>query len=203
MRALLSEPMTSEAEFRKIFDDAARRRDESQGANAGSAPAALERLIATYKTACLALRDSMLSRGLPGYPVVTEPNGPPCPDRAFFIGYWGEEDETEDGKDTSDPCSVVVCHTFVLLTSGVATEARWLPDQHAFLVPEQPMWMQLTVRRGYETVYRLVSAKTPFDSGDLIKHLTTVALANGQFYLYKDEPHLATAPQDDVVPWEL
>lgn len=191
--------MTSEAEFRKIFDDAARRRRAAQSARVEPAPAVLEQLTATFRVACSALRDSLLDRGLPGYRVLTEPDKSPCPDRAFFIGYWGEEDEEETA---GDPCTTVVCHTFVLLASGVATEARWLPEEHAFLVPEQPLWMALTVRRGYETVYRLVSAKTPFDSGDLIEHLTTVALANGQFYLYKGEPYLVKVPQDEAVPWE-
>jgi len=195
--------MASEADFRKIFDDVARRRDESQSAFAEPDPVVLEQLTATFKRACGALRDSMLGRGLPGYRVLSEPGPTAAKDHAFFVGYWGEEDEHEDEVEASDTRVALVCHTFVLLTSGVATEARWLADQHAFLVPEQPMWMPLTVRRGYETAYRLVSAKTPFDSGDLVKHLSTVALANGQFYIYKNEPYLATAPQDDVVPWTL
>jgi hypothetical protein len=193
--------MRSEDEFRRLFDDAARRRGGHQHGHADSAPAALEELTATFKVACVALSGSLLGRGLPGYRVVTEPDRSPIPDRAFFVGYWGEEDEDED-ETVDDRNTAPICHTFILLTPGMATEARWLPEEHAFLIPAQPTWMPLAVRRSYKSAYRLVSAKTPFDSGDLISHLTTVAQADGQFCLYKGEPYLAKGPQDEAVPWE-
>ena len=119
----------------------------------------LELLSAEFRTACSALRDVLLGRGLPGYPVVHEGTGAASSDRAFFIGSWTEDDGFEDNVPTI-PYSV---HTFVLLTSGIVTTARWLSERHAFAVAAKPQWLPLAVRRDYRQKYRLVSATTPFD----------------------------------------
>ena len=187
--------MTSADEFRRRFDTAIRRADAVDTSFTAEADReAFAQLSADFRTACAALRDNLVERGLPGYPVVdTE-------DRAFLIGCWTDDDEDDNfDHDRSGPYSI---YTYVLLTSGMATEARWLPERHAFAVAAEPEWLPLAVRRDYLKKYRLVSARTPFDCGDLIEHLTAVAVAGGRFYRYGTDLYLAQHPGDDTVAWD-
>ena len=195
--------MTNAEDFRKKFDHAISVANDGEPlfSTDHMAQEMLELLSAEFRTACSALRDVLLGRGLPGYPVVHEGTGAASSDRAFFIGSWTEDDE-DDGFEDNVPAVPYSVHTFVLLTSGIVTTARWLSERHAFAVAAKPQWLPLAVRRDYRQKYRLVSATTPFDCGNLVEHLTSVAAAGGKFYRYGTDLYLVQYPRDEPISWE-
>src|SRR5262249_54978240 len=115
--------MVNEEEYRQIFDDAVDAANRPAYISDTTKEAdGLERLSGEFRVACAALRDSLLHRGLPGYPVVVQNTEKPAPERAYFIGCWTDDDEYDTNDSVWEPFAV---YTFVLLTSGMITQASW------------------------------------------------------------------------------